>query len=92
MDKVIREFTRNADPQRVQRFREDPEAMLANRDLTDEEKRALIDVDMSTLYKLGAHPFILQGWMRLFDAGDPLTREERYIAAIRPHGYPDYGT
>ncbi len=51
--------------------------------------------DYGALYALGAHPFLLWGWAARVWAlrgGDKEQFRDRYAAAVRPHGYPDYAT
>lgn len=43
-------------------FRDDPEAALAARPLTDEERRIVIDFDIAALLARGVNPMILQGF------------------------------
>jgi hypothetical protein len=73
-------------------FRADTEKFLEGRDLTAEEKRALIDVDYATLYRLGAHPFLLNGFTRLVWQGDRSALNAEYRIKIAPFGYPDFST
>lgn len=92
MDKVIWEVTRSEDGATVERYLQDPAAYLEGRDLTPEEREALLKNDVGALYKLGAHPFMLQGFGQLASKEDPRTYGQRYLEAIRPHGYPDFST
>lgn len=39
--------------------RRDPAAAIASRDLTDEERKALLAGDVAWLYEQGCHPFLL---------------------------------
>jgi hypothetical protein len=73
------------------RFKADPAAFVADAELTDQERTALLNLDAGELYRLGAHPFLL--WGALFDLHDraPAYRDQ-YTAAIAPHGYPDHAT
>lgn len=90
MDKVIREV--RDDEQAFGRYKADPTAYLAGRDLTDEERRALAQVDYPTLYRLGAHPFVLQGFVMKAWAGDRRALREEYREKIAPYGYPSWET
>ena len=90
MDKVMREVVMDEKVAAV--FRADTERFLEGRDLTDEEREALIKVDYATLYRLGAHPFLLNGFTRLVWKGDRATLNAEYRKKIAPHGYPDFST
>lgn len=43
----------------LDRFRADPPGVLAEIDLTDEERAALLAGDVGKLYLMGAHPFLM---------------------------------
>jgi Aromatic-ring-opening dioxygenase LigAB, LigA subunit len=73
-------------------FKADTEKLLEGRDLTQEERKALIDVDYATLYRLGAHPFLLNGFTRLVWKGDKSALNAEYRKNIAPFGYPDFST
>jgi hypothetical protein len=90
VDKVMREAI--LDAKVASAFRADTEKFLAGRDLTEEEKKALIDVDYATLYRLGAHPFLLNGFTRLVWKGDRAALNAEYRTNIAPFGYPDFST
>jgi len=90
VDKVMREAI--LDAQVASAFRADTEKFLAGRDLTEEEKKALIKVDYATLYRLGAHPFLLNGFTRLVWKGDKAALNAAYRTNIAPFGYPDFST
>jgi hypothetical protein len=80
----------------AERFRADPVAYCAGRDLTDAERRALVERDYAALYALGGHPFLLFAWLRAVadidwgTAGLPFIAD--YCKAIEPHGIPDFAT
>jgi len=90
VDKVMREAI--LDAKVASAFRADTEKFLAGRYLTEEEKKALIDVDYATLYRLGAHPFLLNGFTRLVWKGDRAALNAEYRTNIAPFGYPDFST
>jgi len=90
VDKVMREAI--LDAKVVNAFKADTEKVLEGRDLTAEEKKALIDVDYATLYRLGAHPFLLNGFTRLVWKGDKAALNAEYRKNIAPFGYPDFAT
>ena len=90
VDKVMREVV--MDGKVASAFKADTEKFLDGRDLTAEEKKALIDVDYATLYRLGAHPFLLNGFTRLVWKGDKAALNADYRKNIAPFGYPDFST
>jgi len=90
VDKVMREAI--LDAKAAAAFQADTEKFLQARDLTEEERKALIDVDYATLYKLGAHPFLLNGFIRLVWKGDKAALNAEYRKNIAPFGYPDFST
>jgi len=90
VDKMMREAI--LDAKVASAFRADTEKFLAGRDLTEEEKKALIDVDYATLYRLGAHPVLLNGFTRLVWKGDRAALNAEYRTNIAPFGYPDFST
>jgi Aromatic-ring-opening dioxygenase LigAB, LigA subunit len=90
VDKVMREVV--MDGKVASAYRENTEKFLEGRELTAEEKKALIDVDYATLYRLGAHPFLLNGFTRLVWKGDKAALNAEYRKNIAPFGYPDFAT
>lgn len=90
VDKLMREVIMNG--QLAGAFRADTEKFLQGRELSEEEKKALIAVDYATLYRLGAHPFLLNGFTRLVWKGDRAELNAEYRKNIAPHGYPDFST
>jgi hypothetical protein len=90
VNKIMRETA--LDERQCARFLEDPHAYLAGRDLTPEEAEALAQRDCVRLYALGAHPFLLTGFVRRIAPGDPNEASRHYHAAIAEFGYPDYST
>ena len=90
VDKVMREVV--MDGKVASAYRADTEKFLEGRELTEEEKQALIDVDYATLYRLGAHPFLLNGFTRLVWKGDKAALNAEYRKNIAPFGYPDFST
>ncbi len=90
VDKVMRQVILDGKVASV--FKADTEKFLEGRDLTDEERKALIDVDYATLYRLGAHPFLLNGFTRLVWKGDKAALNAEYRKNIAPFGYPDFST
>jgi hypothetical protein len=90
IDKIMREAI--LDPKVAAAFKTDPAKFLEGRDLTEKEKKALIDVDYPALYRLGAHPFLLNGFTRLVWKGDKAVLNAEYRKNIAPFGYPDFST
>ncbi len=94
-DKVLWLLSHNEDRQPFERYLADPDSVLEGRDLSEEERKALRDCDIGELYRMGAQPFILMGWARLVSKASgesPDAFIERYIAAVKPHGHPDFST
>jgi hypothetical protein len=74
-----------------ERFLAEPDRVFDGCDLTEQERSALLARDAGTLYRLGAHPFLL--WGALFDlAGRAPEYRAEYTRAIAPYGYPDHAT
>lgn len=95
MDKVIWLLSANEDPQLFESYVADPNSVLEGRDLTGEERKALRDCDIGELYRMGAQPFILMRWSRLVGKARGENQDAfvaRYIAAVTPHGHPDFST
>jgi hypothetical protein len=89
VDKVMRELVQ--DEAAAAAFRADPAAYVAPRDLDPEERDALIACDYRTLYRLGAHPFLLWGYVRAAQA-EHAPESRAYADALAPLGTPDFGT
>lgn len=68
------------DPAFRERMREDPAQALADFQLTDEERQALLAGDVGRLCRLGAHSFLLGHLQRFQLVG--LTMES-YVRSIR---------
>lgn len=63
--------------------------------LTDEERDAFVALDYESLYRLGAHPYLLWHVVRAVLVNETLNVHElsaTYVSAITPHGWPDFGT
>lgn len=60
-----------------ERLRADPDGTTRDFKLTDEERRALLAGDVAALFRLGAHPFLMQHLARhrLFGLDRDLYRE-----------------
>jgi len=90
VDKTMRQVV--LDQQVAAAFRAGPDAFLDGRDLTDEERAALIQLDHRTLYRLGAHPFLLLGFMMATSTGDRAELAAGYSGSVAALGYPDFET
>ncbi|HEY7064577.1 MAG TPA: hypothetical protein VII06_24095 [Chloroflexota bacterium] len=89
VDKVMRELIQ--DERAVAAYLADTPAYLAGRDLSAEEQAALRGGDYATLFRLGAHPFLLWAFTRAaLPNGGPTPQE--YTAALLPLGTPDFAT
>jgi hypothetical protein len=76
LSKLLREV--NRDPATRERFFKDAAAVAAGYDLTEEERRAVLDRDVSALYRLGVHGLILRPFTLLYQLPEP-----DYLSAIR---------
>jgi hypothetical protein len=90
VDKLLRLIARS-DPEKEQ-FAKDPAAYLKDADLTAEEREALIKKDFRALYALGAHSFLLFGFVMSVSPGDRKAAERHYCETITPLGRIDYST
>jgi acetyl-CoA acetyltransferase len=63
-----------------EQLRRDPATAIAGFPLSDEERQALLTHDVASLYKAGAHAFLLSRLPRFGSFG--LTRDE-YIRSLR---------
>jgi hypothetical protein len=57
IDKLCRDALH--DPGFREAVKRDPAAAIARRDLTDDERKALLEGDVARLYEWGCHPFLL---------------------------------
>lgn len=95
LDKLIWQMSHQEDSQLFERYMADPDSAFIGCDLTSEERTALSHCDIGELYRMGAQPFILLAWSRRIAAvrgEDSDAFIQRYIAAVKPHGLPDYST
>jgi hypothetical protein len=90
VDKAMRQVILDLDAYRA--YKEEPLDFLGAFDLLEEEHAALLQLDYRNLYRLGAHPFLLNGFvMRVW----PGRREElraKYNEDLADIGYPDFST
>jgi hypothetical protein len=76
LQKLIRDVNRW--PERRAAYFESPAAFTAGYDLSEGERAALIDLDMTTLYRMGVHGLLLRPFTLLHKIAEP-----DYLAAIR---------
>jgi hypothetical protein len=76
VQKLLREVNRH-EPCRARYFA-DAEAFVRGYDLTDQERRAILDLDYGTLYGMGVHALLLRPFSLLNKADEPA-----YLAALR---------
>lgn len=69
----------NRDPAARTRYMDDRTAFVADFELDDAEKRAVLDLDIDALYDLGVHPLLL----RPFTIINGVSQDD-YIAALNP--------
>lgn len=50
----------NRDPAQRERYRQDPAAFIKNYELSEEEAKAALEVDVRALYTLGVHSLLLR--------------------------------
>ena len=59
-------------------YKSDPKEVLKGYDLTEPEIKALLDLDVGTLYRMGSHTFLLWQFGRIMDV-----KPEVYFKQIR---------
>lgn len=69
----------NSDPAARERWFEERENFVGGFVLTDEERRALLALDIDALYDLGVHPLLL----RPFTIINGVSQDD-YLAALNP--------
>jgi Aromatic-ring-opening dioxygenase LigAB, LigA subunit len=50
----------NRDPTQRERYRQDPAAFIKSYELTEEESKAALQVDVRALYSMGVHSLLLR--------------------------------
>ena len=90
VDKAMRQIA--IDDAAREAFLKDRACFLEGRDLTHEERKALSEIDYPTLYRLGAHSFLLYRFVRRVLPGDQKSLEAEYCKNVAPFGRPDYST
>ena len=78
---VMWEITRERDL--ANQFRSDPAAVLAGRDLTEEEREALTDTDLRALFGFGIHPFVLYHFALRLAGGFSMPFMQEYLGQLQ---------
>jgi hypothetical protein len=68
----------NRDPAQRERYRQDPQAFVRSYELTEEESRAALSVDLRTLYSMGVHSLLLRPFSLLHKVSN-----EDYAKALK---------
>jgi|GEM_PF-828950 hypothetical protein len=91
VDKVMRRVI--TDPQAKETFLARREEFLAGFELDDDERRALTEDDLTALYRMGAHPFLIVGFGgSITPPAERHARMTAYQKSLAGLGYPDYST
>ena len=63
-------------------------------ELSEQERRGIVERDYATLYSCGVHPFLLWTWTEFAWTPERPRHEvvRDYKDAVRPLGYPDFST
>jgi hypothetical protein len=64
-------FHTHARPASHRQYTADPNAFAAEYDLTEEERAAVLAVDIAALYRLGVHPLLLRPFTELNGVSSP---------------------
>jgi hypothetical protein len=68
----------NRDPIQRERYRQDPAVFVKNYDLSDDEAKAALSVDVRALYSLGVHSLLLRPFTLLHKVSN-----EDYAKALK---------
>ena len=68
----------NRDPAQRERYRQDPAAFVKNYELSDDETKAALAVDVRALYALGVHSLLLRPFTLLHKVSN-----EDYAKALK---------
>lgn len=68
----------NRDAAQRERYRQDPAVFVKNYELTDDETKAALDVDVRTLYSMGVHSLLLRPFSLLHKVSN-----EDYAKALK---------
>ncbi|MGC0342630.1 hypothetical protein [Streptomyces sp. SLBN-8D4] len=72
-----------ADGDLARQLKEVPEAALADRDLTDQEREALARTDIRELFQLGVHPFLLYNFGLRLNGGFSMEWMASYLEQLK---------
>ncbi len=72
-----------ADGDLAQQLQSEPQAALAGRDLTEEERTALAKADVRALFLLGVHPFLLYNFALRLNGGFSLPFMQAYLEQLK---------
>jgi hypothetical protein len=86
----MREVILNNDTFRA--YQNDRAKLLEGRDLTDDERKWLMDFDYRSLYASGVHFFLLNGFVMKTWPGDRSNAGATYRKDLEDLGYPDFAT
>ncbi len=90
VNKMIRQIANDRGTREA--FIEDRARFLDSFQITDEERKALMDIDYPTLYALGVHPFMLHRFVMIVLPADRRPVEDEYCKNVAPFGRPDFST
>ncbi len=94
VDKLLRQIV--LDDAAAELFKDDRAAYRATCvdgcDLTDAERDALLAFDYRSLYAMGVHPFLLNGFVMKVWPGERRSAQREYLNAIADLGIPDFAT
>ncbi len=76
LNKLLRDV--NRDPAKREAYFTDKEQFVSGYQLTDEEREAVLNLDVGKLYRLGAHGLILRPFTLIHQIPEP-----DYLSAIR---------
>jgi hypothetical protein len=68
----------NRDPAQRERYRQDPAAFVTSYELTEEESKAALTVDLRALYSMGVHSLLLRPFSLLHKVSN-----EDYAKALK---------
>lgn len=67
----------------AEQFRTEPDAVLKDRDLTEEEHAALAAKDVRALFELGIHPFVLYHFALRLAGGFSMPFIQQYLGRLQ---------
>lgn len=81
VDKVLWEVAKNPEIAKV--FFTNPDATIKDRELTEQEKSALVSTDLRAIFQLGAHPFLLYSFAIAANGGWSVEFMNTYVEALK---------